>query len=69
MREKCFGGEHSRATGRVLIAKRLRREGLLLHSPQTFQLRTIAALPEPAGVRRMVYCRAVRLTELNFAAG
>lgn len=36
MREKCFGGEHSRATnsGRVLIAKRLRREGLLLHSPQ-----------------------------------
>lgn len=36
MREKCFGGEHSRATksGRVLIAKRLRREGLLLRSPQ-----------------------------------
>lgn len=36
MREKCFGGERSRATnsGRVLIAKRLRREGLLLHSPQ-----------------------------------
>ncbi len=36
MREKCFGGEHSWATnsGRVLIAKRLRREGLLLHSPQ-----------------------------------
>lgn len=39
MREKCFGGKHSRATnsGRVLIAKRLRREGLLLHSPQNIQ--------------------------------
>lgn len=44
MREKCFGGEHSRATnsGRVLIAKRLRREGLLLHSPQNIPLRAPA---------------------------
>ncbi|HFS7087667.1 TPA: hypothetical protein ACH1NH_004375, partial [Enterobacter hormaechei] len=59
MREKCFGGVVP-----VAQVERLpRANSSLHHTPKHSSYAPLPLSLSPPGVRRMVYCRAVRLTE------